>query len=91
MKKTGLHDDVANLLQRSVAEEATSKVWERFEAALSFLDAESATLFQEFISGKDQAELAQSRGLSVDEVQAWLGRVKGEISHHLRNVSPVKQ
>ncbi|NQW45717.1 MAG: hypothetical protein HQ462_09985, partial [Deltaproteobacteria bacterium] len=46
-----LTDDVEELLEKVVLEEATALVWKTFEAALSKLDPESRTLIEDHLNG----------------------------------------
>lgn len=92
MKKTDqFHAEVANLLQRSVTEEATSKVWKVFETALGRLDEESLSLFRDFMDGNTTQDLAEARDLKEADVKTWLDQIKRELAHHIRNGKPTKQ
>ena len=86
-----LRADVEQLLKKSVAEEATAKVWERFEQALSQLDENSQAIFSDFLSGHNYETLAKQRGLKRTEVEEWIKQIRRQINEALRQTCKVRQ
>ena len=89
--KKAWHTDVEELLEQSVHAEVNTKVWDAFGTATENLDKESADLFSEFLNGTSAPKLAIQRKLSVEEVEAWLARIKREVMHELRLKFKVRQ
>lgn len=86
-----LRTDVEGLLEKTVVEEAVTDVWGHFEKALSTLDNDSIELLQQHFRGRSAVELGRSRGLTVDQVEAWLSRIKRELVVALRGDFTVRQ
>ena len=87
-----LLEDVQDLLETSVIAEATDKVWERFEHAMGEMDPASLEIITRYFRGESAATISRDKGLSEDEVQAWLTQAKRELIHFLRSSNrPVKQ
>jgi DNA-directed RNA polymerase specialized sigma24 family protein len=89
-KKTWV-SDVEDLLQKSVAADAASRVWKRFEEALEKLDPQSADLFHDYLRGATPAELANRKHLSQEEVQNWIQKIKRDVIQQLRQDCKVRQ
>lgn len=90
-KQEAWHDDVEDLLQQAVVEEAVQAVTQQLEAALAALDQESLVLFRKFLDGTSIAKLAAERNLSVPEVERWIAKVKLTVAQSLREKCMVKQ
>jgi DNA-directed RNA polymerase specialized sigma24 family protein len=84
-------EDVEDLVERSSIEEASSRVWERFESALGKLDPQSASLFSQYLDGVTQTELAHRSNLTESQINTWIEQIKRDVVQNLRQKSKVRQ
>ena len=88
---TKLFTDVEALLEQSVVAEASTKVWNQFEAALAKLDEASVELLLEHFRGATAKQLSRDRQISLAEMEAWLTKAKRDLIRHLRSGFQVRQ
>ena len=86
-----LQEDVEELVEKSTVAEATEKIWQRFEAALENLDAESLKLLQGHFNGDSISKLSRAFGISEAETQTWLTKSCQELVRNLRQQCQVRQ
>ncbi len=86
-----LTDDVEELLEKVVLEEATALVWKTFEAALRKLDPESRTLIEDHLNGVSADKLGAVTQIPKKEIENWLKQVKRELKQNIRKDFVVKQ
>ena len=84
-------NDVHSLVSQSVLAEASEKVWEKFEGAMSQLDPASQALLRQFFDGVGVEELGKRHGLSEAQVGTWLGKARGQLIENLRTSFRVRQ
>ncbi len=85
------HDDVTELVEKSIVEEANEKVWSTFDKALNQLDIDSKSLLSEYFNGASVMELSRNRGLSMRDVEEWLSRAKRILFQELRQECNIRQ
>jgi DNA-directed RNA polymerase specialized sigma24 family protein len=71
--------------------EASSKIWNSFEQALSRIDSESVELLTRHFDGASVSQLSREKKLSEQEVEAWLKKAKRELVNQLRTGIRVRQ
>ncbi len=84
-------EDVEELLEKTVLEEATQAVWKAFEQTLQKLDEESLRLLEEHFEGATVQDLSQKYSLSANQVETWLTKAKQEVGEGIRRESTVRQ
>lgn len=84
-------NDLETLVSQSTVAEATEKVMEKFEAALSALDPASQDLLRDFFDGTGVEKLSRERNISPEDTRAWLKRAKQELSSNLRTSFRMRQ
>ena len=89
--KDSWKQDVEELLEKSVVEDAVAKVFAKLEAALDGLDEETRDLLARYFEGTGVEALSEEKGLSPEEVQRWIDRGKRELNNHLRSRCAVRQ
>lgn len=86
-----LVDDVEELLEKVVLEEATAEIWKSFEAALNSLDPESRKLLEIYLDGTNTQELSKATELPEATVNQWINQIKKQLQQNLRKEFRVKQ
>lgn len=89
--KQRLEQDVEELVQKTVVEEAVEKVFAQLEEALRSLDSQSESLIREFLNGVTVSELARHHDISEEKAEQWLAGAKRSIAQELRSRCKVKQ
>jgi DNA-directed RNA polymerase specialized sigma24 family protein len=84
-------EDVEELLEQVVLEEATSAIWKTFESALNQLDPESRQLLEAHWEGATASKLSETTKLPEPQVQMWLKRIKRELQQNVRKELRIKQ
>lgn len=84
-------EEVSELAQQVVLEEATQKVCSTFDKALNQLDLESQILLSDYFGGTTVMELSRTRGMSTRDVEEWLNRSKRLLFQELRQECNVRQ
>lgn len=79
-----LANEVGELLELTVAEEATNAVWKTFERALGQLPEESRTLLENHLKGASTKKLSQQSGLTEEQVKNCLSQVKRQLQQLIR-------
>lgn len=90
-EKDSWKQDVEELLERSVVEDAVARVLGKLDEALESLDDETRDLLSRFFDGTDVKTLSEEKGVSQQEIQAWIQRGKRELNQHIRSRCAVRQ
>jgi len=83
--------EVSELAQQAVLEEATQKVCSTFDKALNQLDVDSQILLSDYFGGATVVELSRTRGMSARDVEEWLSHSKRILFQELRQECNVRQ
>lgn len=86
-----LVDDVEELLESVIVEEATAQIWKSFESALNQLDPESRKLIETYLDGTNTAELSKVTELPESTVNQWIHQIKKQLQQNIRKEIRVKQ
>ena len=89
--KQRLEQDVEELVEKSVVEEAVQKVFVQLDEALRSLDTQSEALVREFLEGVSVSELARHHDISEEKAQQWLTGAKRSLAQELPSRCKVKQ
>ena len=86
-----LRTDVEKLVHDSIAAQANSSVWEKFEKAMETLDAESLTLLRRYLRGVSLKQLSEQSNVPESDVKGWIEKIKRELNNQLRKDCKVRQ
>jgi DNA-directed RNA polymerase specialized sigma24 family protein len=89
--KDSWKQDVENLLEQSVVEDAVARVLAKLDAALGELDADSREVLSRFFEGTSIATLSEEKGVSQEEIKLWIERAKRKLNQQLRTRCAVRQ
>src|SRR4051812_30653249 len=89
--KDSWKQDVEELLEKSVVEDAFSRVLSKLDEAMDSLDEDSRELLGRFFEGTNLETLCREKGVSKQEMELWIQRAKRDLNQHLRSRCAVKQ
>lgn len=84
-------EDVQELLETVVLEEATAAIWKSFEAALNKLDPESRNLIEVYLNGTNTSELSKATDIPEPALNQWIDQIKKDLQQNIRKEFRVKQ
>lgn len=90
-KSPKFQTEVKELLDKSVVEEATAAVFQKWDSSLKELDESSLKIWGEYEAGKTIPELAKTYDLSVAQMTSWIGHIKKQLIQQLRTLCNVRQ
>lgn len=90
MRQRQWTEDEDALIEQAI-DQAVSCVMEQFEGLIDTLEPESQVLFREYNEGTPVRVLSEKHGLTVDQVEDWLTRIRRQLAHRLRTSHRVKQ
>lgn len=82
---------LSDFLIRAIVNNAETKVWQKFIAALSLLESPYREIIKLYFSGKNNTQIASELGISVKTISTLLVKSKHELITKLHNSTRVKQ
>ncbi len=90
-KNVPLTEEVQELLEKAIVEEATEAVWKIFEEALEKMDESSLCVLENHFNRKGEAEVSLQTGLKEEETKKVLLKSKRELRELMRREKNVRQ
>lgn len=83
--------DEEDALVEEAIDSAVSCVMEQFEVLIDTLEPESQVLIRAYFDGTPVRKLSSQHGLTVEQVESWLARIRRQLAQRLRTTHRVKQ
>jgi DNA-directed RNA polymerase specialized sigma24 family protein len=80
-----------DMLIEDAIDQAVACVMEQFEALIDTLEPECQILIRDYFSGTTVAQLSKKNGLSENEIEGWLARIRRQLAQSLRISHQTKQ
>jgi len=89
--KAELTQEISELLDQVLVQEASNEVWSRFEQALSQFDEPSLEVFEAYLDGATLEQLSKENNLSQKEIENWINSLKRKLVQGLKQGTSVRQ
>ncbi len=85
-----LVEELEDLLEQVIIEEASQAVWQQFEQALYQLDKQSLDVIESYLDGVPKEAVGKANKITPAQAGDMISQIKRDITRNLKKGSPVR-